>query len=295
MTGHCGLVGRHLQPLLESSGYSIKGFDLADTGSDILNISQLKEAVNGCVGIIHLAAVSRVIWAEQNPKLCWQTNAVASETLLKLAIQSLLQPWVLVASSREVYGEATTLPVLDSSPLSPVNIYGRAKAYMEKQALESRKAGLNTAIVRLANVYGCTEDHPDRVLPAFCYNASLNLPLRVDGKNHLFDFTHISDTAYGLSLVVEQLESNERHLPPLHLLPGIGTTLSEAAQMAIEASGGRSQIIHAPSRQYDVSQFVGDPQQAKALLGWQAKVRPEQGIEQLVAAFNKKTAKGLSA
>lgn len=247
MTGHLGLVGRHLKPLLEKQGYCIKGFDLADGSGDICRSDQLKQAISGVTGVVHLAAVSRVIWGELNPELCWQTNAIASERLLKIACeQADVKPWVLVASSREVYGQADALPVSDSNLVKPVNVYGRAKAYMEKRAIEAREYRLNTAVIRLANVYGCTKDHKDRVLPAFCLNAVRKADLRVDGSDHLFDFTHVSDTVKGLSLVVEQLEQNERNLPPTHLLPGMGTTLGEAAEMAIKFAGSHSRIIEAP-------------------------------------------------
>ena len=288
ITGNCGLVGRSLTPILEGKGYTIKGLDLANGTGDICNAQHLKATLKDCIGVIHLAAVSRVVWGQQNPNLCWQTNAIASEDLLKLALESPLNPWVLVASSREVYGEARVLPVAEFAPLNPTNIYGLSKKYMEEKALESREAGLNTAVVRLSNVYGCTQDHRDRVLPAFCYNASNNLDLRVDGKENLFDFTHIYDVACGLTLVVEQLESGERNLPPLHLLPGIGTTLGQAALLAINAANSHSRIIEAPSRSYDVTRFVGNPDLAKQILGWHASVTPDQGIKKLVEAFKEK-------
>ncbi len=294
MTGHLGLVGRHLKPLLERKGYLVQGFDLADGSGDICRPRELEQALIGVTGVIHLAAVSRVIWGERDPELCWYTNAVSSEQLLKAAYENYNKPWVLVASSREVYGEANVLPVRESLLLDPVNIYGQAKAYMERKALEAREGGLNTAVIRLANVYGCTEDHPDRVLPAFCYNAVRQSDLRVDGWEHLFDFTHVSDTVEGLLLIVEQLEHGEKNLPPTHFLPGIGTTLGEAAEMAVRFSHSNSRIIEAPSRTYDVSRFIGDPAQAKALFGWQAHVTPEHGIQLLVEAF-KKQLKDVSA
>lgn len=287
MTGHLGLIGRHLKPLLEQQGYLVRGFDSADNSGDICRPDQIKRALDGVIGVVHLAAVSRVIWGEQNPVLCWQTNAIASEQLLLAACEQADRPWVLVASSREVYGDADILPVRDSTLLKPVNVYGRAKAYMEQKALAAREFGLNTAVIRLANVYGCTQDHADRVLPAFCFNAVSQANLRVDGRDHLFDFTHVTDTVNGISLVVEQLERDERNLPPTHFLPGIGTTLGVAAEIAIRQAGSKSKIIEAPSRNYDVSRFIGDPSQAKALFGWQATISPEQGIGLLVKAFQK--------
>ncbi|NVK41561.1 MAG: NAD(P)-dependent oxidoreductase [Oceanospirillaceae bacterium] len=294
MTGHRGLVGRYLKPLLERKGYHVRGFDLADGSGDISNGKALGRALKGCSGVVHLAAVSRVVWGERNPQQCWLTNALASEQLLKLATESALHPWVLVASSREVYGEPKSLPVADSAPVVPVNIYGRAKAYMEAKTLACRDAGITTGIVRLANVYGCTDDHADRVLPAFCHNAATGLPLRVDGFDHLFDFTHVTDTVDGITRMVEQLDAGEQNLPPVHLLPGVGTTLQEAAEMAVLAAGTQSAIHEAPSRQYDVCRFVGDPTLAKTLLGWKASVLPEQGITMLVDAFKAKQKQGMS-
>lgn len=288
MTGHLGLIGRHLTPLLSQLGYEVVGFDIADGTGDICNTWQLSQALNECCGVIHLAAVSRVVWAQKEPEKCWQTNALASEQLLKLAANSTHKPWVLVASSREVYGEPKTLPVTETMPLVPVNIYGRSKLYMEDAALSARSAGINTAIVRLANVYGCTLDHKDRVLPAFSKNAALGVDLRVDGFEHLFDFTHVDDTVAGLVKAITLLSEGEKQLPPIHLLPGHGTTLKQAAHMAIKAADSSSTIIEAASRAYDVARFIGDPSRAKSLLGWHASVLPEQGIARLVDAYNKK-------
>jgi len=285
ITGHHGLIGRHISPLLEKKGYKIKGIDLKDNNGDITNSFQLQEAISGCHGIINLAAVSRVIWAENNPAKCWKTNALASQSLLKIAAESSLKPWVLMASSREIYGEQSKLPVHEDSTLQPINIYGAAKYFLEKETFEARNSGINTAIVRFANVYGCIHDHTDRVLPAFCQNAVKGLPLRIDGFDHLFDFTHIEDTARGVLALVEQLDTGEKKLPPIHLLPGIGTTLYEAACHALESADSPSNIYESTSREYDVSRFIGNPDRAYELLGWKAHITPKQGINLLVKAF----------
>ncbi|WP_435276371.1 NAD-dependent epimerase/dehydratase family protein [Psychrobium sp. nBUS_13] len=295
MTGHLGLVGRHLSPLLAQQGYEVIGFDIANNSGDICNSFQLKNALKHCCGVIHLGAVSRVVWGQNNPEKCWQTNAIASEQLLKLASESVQKPWVLVASSREVYGEPKSLPVSESMPLSPVNIYGRSKLYMEEAALKARVTGLNTAIVRLANVYGCTLDHEDRVLPAFAKNAALGSDLRVDGFDQLFDFTHVSDTVRGIVKIVELLAAGEHNLPPIHLLPGHGTTLKQAAELAISAANSDTSIIEAASRSYDVAKFIGDPSRAKSLLGWQANILPQEGISLLVNAFKEQLDLGVYA
>ncbi|WP_305967420.1 NAD-dependent epimerase/dehydratase family protein [Marinobacter salsuginis] len=285
VTGHRGLIGRYLVPCLEKSGYQVVGLDIADDTGDITKPEDIRSVTSNVTGVVHLAAVSRVIWGERNPSLCWQTNAMASHSILEAASQCKQKPWVLLASSREVYGEPDQLPVSEDAPVCPVNIYGRAKARMEQYASKARLNGLNTAVVRLANVYGCVEDHEDRVLPAFCRNAAEGRPLRVDGFDHVFDFTHVDDTVRGIAQLVALLNANEHNLPPIHLLPGIGTTLLEAAKIAVDAADSDSSIVAAPSRDYDVARFIGNPERAKRLLGWEARITPSEGIRTLVKAF----------
>jgi nucleoside-diphosphate-sugar epimerase len=168
--------------------------------------------------------------------------------------------------------------VHEDATLRPINIYGAAKYFLEKETLEARNSGINTAIVRFANGYGCIDDHADRVLPAFCRNAVESKPLRIDGFDHLFDFTHIEDTAKGVLALVEQLDAGEKKLPAIHLLPGIGTTLYEAACHALESASSKSKINESSSREYDVSRFIGDPDRAYKLLGWKARITPQKRV-----------------
>ncbi|CAA0097880.1 UDP-glucose 4-epimerase [BD1-7 clade bacterium] len=293
VTGSEGLIGKALCPALVDFGFDILPFDIK-SGLDICNESSLTKPISKCDGIIHLAAVSRVVWAENDPELCWKTNAIASQMLIDLATKQERSPWVLVASSREVYGQPTSLPTPDDAPRKPINIYGESKVAMEDAALAARDKGALTAIVRLANVYGTTDDHDDRVLPAFCRAAVEGKPLRIDGGTNTFDFTHISDTVTGLLAVIEKLEAAITNLPPLHLLPGIPTTLKQAADFAIAAANSPSNIIEASPRTYDVGRFYGEPLHAKNLLNWEAKVTPEAGIRVLVEAFQREL-KGVNA
>lgn len=284
VTGSEGLIGKAICPSLSNLGFDILPFDIK-SGLDICNRASLETFVQKCDGIIHLAAVSRVVWAQNDPDLCWETNAIASQILIDLAMQQNSKPWILVASSREVYGQPDVLPTPDNAPRNPINIYGESKVTMEDAALSARDQGMITAIVRFANVYGTTDDHHDRVLPAFCRAATEGEPLRIDGGSNTFDFTHISDTVSGVIAMVEKLEEGVNNLPPIHLLPGIPTTLAQAAEIACKAAGSSSSIVESSPRDYDVSEFYGDPSQAQTLLNWQAKITPTQGIKALVKAF----------
>jgi len=135
VTGSCGLIGSAMRRALGAAGFAVRGFDVAasrpgDRG-DVRDRKPVREAVAPCVGVLHLAAVSRVLWGERRPEECWTTNVEGTRNVLEAAAASRHRPWVVVASSREVYGQVDTQPVAEDAPRRPVNVYGRSKAAAE--------------------------------------------------------------------------------------------------------------------------------------------------------------------
>ncbi|RUU10651.1 NAD(P)-dependent oxidoreductase [Mesorhizobium sp. M7A.T.Ca.TU.009.01.3.2] len=279
VTGSHGLVGKAVAQLLLRTGNRVLFADLrSDTPFDICDQEKVETAASQVTGIIHLGAVSRVVEAERHPALCQSVNVDATRHILQSALKSRLKPWVIYASSREVYGPQPGKLVNEDIALAPINIYGRSKHEAENLVTEARRAGLKTAIVRFSSVYGALNDHADRVMPAFVGAAVTGGTLRLDGPNCAFDFTHIDDVAPGVAAVASQLFAGEQRLPPIHFVSGRSTSLEELANRAIAAGNGRGRFVIAPPRSFDVHEFVGDPGRAKALLGWQATVTLEAGL-----------------
>jgi UDP-glucose 4-epimerase len=291
VTGSMGLVGRALQEALVARGDACVAFDsrAPDGGGhgDLCDQSALRAAAAGCTGIVHLAAVSRVILGERDPAACWRTNVDGTRHVLHAALAARSRPWVVLASSREVYGEAQRFPVAEDAPLQPVNAYGRSKVQVERLGAEARVAGVNVAAVRLSNVYGCVYDHPDRVVPAFARAATQGAPLRVEGATHTFDFTHIDDTVAGFLTLMQALDAGEHALPTLHFVTGRATTLRQLASWAVELAGSESQVYEAPPRTYDVARFCGCPRRASAVLGWEARVPVRLGLARLIDDYRR--------
>jgi len=288
VTGSEGLIGTAVCELLAKSGYRVERLDLrsSDPGEkgDIRDEALMQERMRGCRGVVHLAAISRVADSESDPELCWQTNVIGTEVVMRAASAMPIRPWVLLASSREVYGEPGQMPVREDTPMRPANVYGRSKAAAERVALAWRRSGVETAVVRLANVYGATNDNPKRVAPAFARSALEGGLLSVHGRENTFDFTHLDDVALGLLSVVEALQAGEV-LPPIQLASGLPTTLGELAEIAVRLAGGRAKVAEVPAPAYNVSRFVGDPGRAKELLGWQARIRIGEGMHRLIESF----------
>lgn len=264
----------------------MSGFDVrAHAAQDIRDRAALAEAVKTCDGVVHLAAVSRVVLAEHDPALCTATNIEGVQNVLDAANAAERQPWVINASSREVYGHPVTLPVSESSPIAPVNVYGRSKAEGEARVRAARARGQRACTVRLSNVYGHPLDHADRVIPAFARAAALGGTLRVEGRAHTFDFTHVDDVSDALSRLVARLASGAPAPEPLHFVSGVPTTLGALADLAITLGGGRATVVDAPPRTFDVARFLGAPERAYATLGWRATTRLADGLERLIRAF----------
>jgi nucleoside-diphosphate-sugar epimerase len=288
ITGSAGLVGRALRAALEARDCEVVGLDLGAEGpeeGDVRERPRVEAAARGCAGIVHLAAVSRVVWGELDPEGCWSTNVDGLSNVLAVAAREPQAPWVIFASSREVYGQATAFPVTEATPLCPMNVYGRSKERGEALVGAARAAGLRAAVVRLSNVYGSTHDHADRVVPAFARAAARGEPLRVEGANHTFDFTHLDDTVRGIVGLIDLLEAGREAPTAIHLLTGQPTTLGELASLAVELAGTQAPITMAAPRTFDVSSFHGDPRRAKEVLDWAPRVPLREGLARLIEEF----------
>ena len=284
VTGSSGLIGRALVGMLAADGIDVVPYDLA-TGQDICDPGQVARALSGCDGVIHLAALSRVAWGESDPKLCRHVNVTGTDVLLQAILAQPQSPWIVFASSREVYGDPAMLPVVETAPMQPVNHYGRSKAEGERLVLAARAQGLRSAIIRLSSVYGTVHDHPDRAVPALLWRAMQGQDLRLSGVDAVFDFVHVDDTVRGLHLAARQLASGAGAVPTLHLATGVATSLGALARAVIETAGSESALTLLPARRFDVTGFCGDPAQAAAVLGWTAEIDLKTGLRDLHQAF----------
>ena len=289
ITGSEGLIGAAISKTLVKKGYEVKGLDRRAKKSihrgDVRDIDFVRKSINGCRGVIHLAAVSRVVWGEQFPEVCKSTNVGGTQNILDAAIENVSKPWVIFSSSREVYGQPNYFPIDETEAINPINIYGKSKADAEYLVKEAKSLGIATSIVRLSNVYGSISDHEDRVVPAFTKAALLNKTIRIDGARNTFDFIHLDDVVNGLVLIVRKLEKNKKSMPTLQLLTGKPTTLADLAKTVIKVAGTNPQVIVAKSQNFNVTKFYGTYQRARKYLNWNPKISLLEGITKLSNEF----------
>ncbi len=281
VTGSEGLIGRHLTKRLKDSGLPVRRFDIRRSArEDTRNPEAVAGALSGVTGVVHLAAVSRVIWGERDPQLCWRVNVDATKGLLQACIDG-ARPWLIFASSREVYGQARRLPVKEDDALLPLNTYARSKCEGERLVVAAGSSGILTNIVRFSSVYGCPHDHEDRVAMAFARTAATGGVMSLEGGSTTLDFTSIVDVIDGLFRLVQSTIERER-FPPIHFVSGRGTTLRELAETAAKFARKEVALKETAPRSFDVSTFVGNPDRAERLLRWRAQADFETEMSKLI-------------
>lgn len=130
VTGSQGFTGRHFIRRATSNGYET--VELQSKLQDLPSITQELESLEFS-HVAHFAAISFV--AHENPLAFYETNVMGTLNLLDALIdRQAPRPRVLLPSSANVYGNALSSPVEESTPLAPVNHYAMSKVAMEMMA-----------------------------------------------------------------------------------------------------------------------------------------------------------------
>ena len=283
VTGSAGFIGSWLREYFEKHKTQVVPYDIKDAPKyDVKDINMLKTYIKDVEGIVHLAAVSRVITAQEQPHECVSTNIGGVSNVLEAArTKNDNPPWIIFGSSREVFGEPKVFPVTEESPKIPINVYGLSKITGENLCeTYSTFYNLKIRILRFSNVYTGIYDHLDRVIPKFILQALKDEDLYINGSGEeKFDFTYISDVIKGIWGCVEEIQTSNSPLDDFNLSIGTPVSLKELAELIVEKTKSNSKILFNPSRDYDVNHFYASPKKATEMLGFEASTSIEEGID----------------
>lgn len=190
VTGSSGAIGGPLCVRLFSKGFEVIQVDLRSEDSrDIFNLSDSLEVD----GIIHLAAISRVHDCEKNPDECLRVNIEGTRKIVDFVNYLKDRPWLIFASSREVYGDGHDGPVTESQPFEPLNLYGKIRVESELLIKKYLNPQNQRITLRFANIYGSPTDIESRFLPSLLRSIIHSEPFQLFGGERSFDFMHIDD------------------------------------------------------------------------------------------------------
>ena len=304
ITGGSGFIGSHLSQRLLAAGHDVLVVDNFYTSSRE-NISHLLgnpkfEIIRHDVtmpltaevdAIYHLACPASPIHYQRFPVQTIKTSVLGSLNMLELANR--LQIPILLSSTSEVYGDPNISPQVEEY-WGNVNPIGIRACYDEgKRAAETlffdfhRQYGLNIKVARIFNTYGPNMSPDDgRVVSNFIMQALRSEDITIYGDgNQTRSFCYVDDLVDGL---IKLMQSPDSVHGPINLGNPTERTVMNLAEMVIQKTKSKSNIIFNDLPQDDPKQRKPDISKARSILNWEPKVDIDQGLDNTIKYFKTK-------
>ena len=300
VTGGAGFIGSHLCESLAKS-YEVVAVDNLSTGRaenlkglgvelvrhDITK--PLPQKVGKAELVFNLASPASPV---DYRKLAVQTLLVGSigvKNVLDYAKKNGSR--VIHASTSEVYGDPLVHPQREEywgnvNPIGERSCYDEAKRYAEALCMAYARAGLPLLIARIFNTYGPRMRLDDgRAIPNFIGQALRGEPLTIYGDGtQTRSFCYVSDTVRAL----ERLMSSEISGEVFNIGNPDERTVLELAQLVKRIAGSNSQLIFKPLPADDPRRRRPDISKIRRMLGWEPKVKIEDGLRETIKWFKGK-------
>lgn len=295
ITGGGGFIGSAVARYLIEKGISVRTLDLVETNVDgniekikgsILDNNIICEAVRGCDAVIHLAAMLGVRKTEVERIDCLNINVGGTVNLLEACVKDGIDK-IVFASSSEVYGEPTVIPIREDNELKPKSVYAITKLASEEYIKAYHKRyGIKYAIVRFFNVYGIGQV-AEFVLPRFVKAVLENKSPMVYGSGEqVRSFCYMDDAAEGVYRALTKEEANGE-------IFNIGNdkayiSVKDLAKKVIAISGKDLDINYVPmsdadrNESRDILYRQPDISKAQKYLGYSPQISLDEGIQKLL-------------
>lgn len=303
ITGGAGLVGSHIADLLaQEEAAEIIILDNFTRGrranlaqaetqghlviveGDIQDRELLANVMKGVDVVFHQAAI-RITQCAKEPRLAVDVLANGTFNVLEAAVNADVKK-VVAASSASIYGMAEEFPTTESHhPYNNRTIYGAAKIFNESLLRSFHDMyGLDYVALRYFNVYGPRMDiygvytevlirWMDRIIAG-------EPPLIFGNGKQTMDFVYIEDIARANILAAKAEVSDE----VFNVASGVETSLNDLAHSLTKVMEADLKPEYGPERSVNpVQRRLADVIKAKELLGFEAQVSLEEGLQRLVS------------
>ncbi len=221
----------------------------------------------------------------KNPVKVLQTNTIGVNNLLEIALYKGAK--FFQASTVSIYGESEYLQ--DEACKGYVNPIGSRSCYDEgKRAAEAYcwnywdQHRITVKIGRLGDTYGpgMSLDHGGAI-PTFIKQALNNEQINIFGSGEQYrTYCYIDDTVDGICRLM-----NDPYYSLMNLASDEYVTIKQLAQEIVELTDSKSVINYVSSRQDDITRRAIDISAAKSELGWEPKVKLEDGLKETITYF----------
>ncbi|WP_341899137.1 UDP-glucuronic acid decarboxylase family protein [Ferrovibrio terrae] len=301
ITGGAGFLGSHLCERLIKDGMDVLCVDNYFTGRRTNVEALLKhpsfEIMRHDVTfplyvevdqIYNLACPASPIHYQHDPVQTTKTSVHGAINMLGLAKR--VRATIFQASTSEVYGDPQVHPQTEEywghvNPIGLRSCYDEGKRCAETLFFDyHRQHKLKIKVGRIFNTYG-PRMHPNdgRVVSNFIVQALQGKDITIYGKGtQTRSFCYVSDL---IEAFVRLMASGPEVTGPINLGNPVEFTMIELAEAVLRLTGSSSKLIFQPLPSDDPKQRQPDISKAKQALGWEPKVKLEDGLKETIAYF----------
>jgi nucleoside-diphosphate-sugar epimerase len=298
VTGGAGYVGSALVPKLLNAGHKVTVLDLYLYGRDVLGAirdhenlrevegdlrdpSVVKDALNGCDAVIHLACISNDPSYDLDPDLGKSINFDSFRPLVQMSKEAGVKRFIY-ASSSSVYGIKDDPEVTEDLPLEPLTDYSKFKALCEDVLEEERAPGFVTCTIRPSTVCGyATRQRLDVIVNILTNHAVNRGRIRVFGGSQKRPNIHIEDMA---DLYLFMLDQEDAKIDGKIFNAGYENhTLMELAEIVRKVVGDDLPIDVESTD--DLRSYHVSSEKMRTELGFEPKHSIEDAVRGMVQAF----------
>lgn len=304
VTGGAGFIGSHLCEALLKRGDSIVcADDFNDYYSPKIKEQNIKECLksknfrlyredirdlkklkiifddNEITGVVHLAARAGVRPSIANPLLYEETNVKGTLNLLELSKN--VKNFIF-GSSSSVYGNSKTPFSEEDRVDNPISPYAATKKAGELLCSTYHHLyNIPVTCLRFFTVYG-PRGRPDMAPYKFTklIDEGMEIEMYGDGSAKR-DYTYITDVVSGILAALDKRSEFEI----INLGNSKTVELNYFISLIEKLLSKKAKIRKMPMQPGDVNATWADISKAKKLLGWEPKVRIEEGMEKFVKWF----------
>lgn len=235
--------------------------------------------------VVHLAAESHVTRSISDDTTFFETDVIGTRVMMTALVKyaKTVERYIHISTS-EVCGTAEYQPMDENHPINPRSPYAAAKAGADRLVYAYWCTfDIPALIFRPFNNYG-PQQHLEKCIPRFIYNALEGRPLTVHGDgSQVRDWVHTFDVSRALDLALHHKDFNKIKNQLLHIGSGVPVSILDIARLVVKHLNMPEDLItFVGDRPGQVACHISSTQKAKELLGWEPQISFEQGLKDVI-------------
>lgn len=301
VTGGAGFVGSFLCDRLIDEGHEVIAIDNFFTGSksnlrkiennpnfELIRHDIVEPILLEVDWIFNLACPASPVHYQYNPIKTVKTNVQGALNMLGLAKR--VNARILQASTSEIYGDPQVHPQPESyfgnvNPIGFRSCYDEGKRIAETLMMDyHRQCEVDVKIIRIFNTYG-PRMHPEdgRVVSNFIVAALTGKPITIHGDGlQSRSFCYVTEL---VDAIYRMMQTNN-FTGPVNTGNPKEFTIIELAEKVLEMTNSSSKLIQTAARPDDPGRRRPDITLAKKRLGWDPKIKLEEGLRPTIEYFD---------